>query len=649
MNVAVLATARPPSGAYSSQTTRGHCGDGLTFATDPSASRSRCGQVWQQHLNSHEAIERSIKTFEDCSHSALPQEPDDFLAHASFKAILVLIASVALPPAAHGQGGFIGQVNKKVSSAGRNVSREVGDFGNSLSKGAKNLAEHAERLVSARDAAELADEIRKTAEKGLEIAKEDLKHTTDSLAKLREELNSATEHVRRETEKKIEKLQAAVETAKESLTIAKTAATKAIEDADKTRIDLEEQFAKLAQSQTNLEKVKQDFNRAQQLVSAVLADSEAGVNAAINVPGRAVNSVRAELIRADEEVREQRDRVAVALIENAISSGNSLNQVFDRAKHSGFTELRELRETVATTTSSNEVYELVRNAPGSFHERLRGSTTVETDNAIRIANSEFNKMIKAADGELGRAAETLEKLGERFDNSFDAEAERLIAEIKKSAVFQWAIDYGLSHFMEEPKIIWVGMEHEDAPVFYTNGMLTPKASAIAAGLAISDSLQRRVGIVLNPSTLDGDTGTPGCNDADEALYDRSWPAIFAANIYKLQLPGQDNATTRQLAWILYHHAGSGQQVSIVTHSQGCMQVRNALFTAALFGRESDIRSNVAWLACGSPISDKECWPLPKRYKRVRHQDDFIEPVVGGGGIHKGKWPNMRCSLSRDSG
>jgi hypothetical protein len=87
----------------------------------------------------------------------------------------------------------------------------------------------------------------------------------------------------------------------------------------------------------------------------------------------------------------------------------------------------------------------------------------------------------------------------------------------------------------------------------------------------------------------------------------------------LPVPGkpQLNKTTRQLIHYLYH---TSNKVSIVSHSQGCIIVRNALMTAHYF---KPVRHNVAWVATGMPLKREEIYPEPIKFRRLSNPGDIF--------------------------
>jgi hypothetical protein len=164
-------------------------------------------------------------------------------------------------------------------------------------------------------------------------------------------------------------------------------------------------------------------------------------------------------------------------------------------------------------------------------------------------------------------------------------------------------------------------------------MLTVRTEAQAEAVALSNHLHRPVYLILNPSFLDGvNTGTPNCpDDISEAVEDKQWPEkVLGLDVVKfLALPSpplvQLNHTTRQITHLLYH---ANRPISIVSHSQGCLQVRNAILAAAILGKENEMRDRVAWVATGTPLNDHEIFFAPHKHKYFKNQDDPVPTLIG---------------------
>jgi hypothetical protein len=135
-------------------------------------------------------------------------------------------------------------------------------------------------------------------------------------------------------------------------------------------------------------------------------------------------------------------------------------------------------------------------------------------------------------------------------------------------------------------------------------------------------------------------------DFAEAVYDRLWPVDINGVFAKFVSPTsflkeyldsvtelQKNPATRQVTHLLYH---SKEPISLVSHSQGCIIVRNATFTMRLLGKGDWVSDHLAWVAAGSPLGVSEMMevsPEPAKFHSPSHPQDPVAqlPVIGGGG------------------
>jgi hypothetical protein len=220
----------------------------------------------------------------------------------------------------------------------------------------------------------------------------------------------------------------------------------------------------------------------------------------------------------------------------------------------------------------------------------------------------------------------------------DAQREfnQALGRLKRTLLWRKLGERGLALFMESPKFIRVGTEQPGEPVYYVNGMLTSRSEAVKEAKELSTHLGRPVNLILNDSFMNGSTGTPTCvDDVSEAVYDREWPAQFATMNPMSLLPllgsqvnppfAQLNPATRQLTHLVYH---ADRPISVVTHSQGCLQMRNALLVAGTLGKETTVRQRVAWVATGSPVNPNEVWPAPARCKYLVNSTDPVAVLIG---------------------
>lgn len=250
---------------------------------------------------------------------------------------------------------------------------------------------------------------------------------------------------------------------------------------------------------------------------------------------------------------------------------------------------------------------------------------VEIDKLKKAAAAVDRKRVAWSNEELAKASHAMEKLW--------------------ASMSKYARDRLLSLFMESPRFIQVDVDPQGNrvmgdPVFYVNGMLTPRAEVIEEAKALAGVVRRPVYVILNPSIVDHvPTGTRTCaDDVSEAVYDKLWPENFATgnwiNEVELLVPGtalpsppwaQLNPTTRQLTHLIYH---ARRPISIVSHSQGCLQTRNALLAVGLLAEVGTVSHQVAWVATGTPVHEAEIWPWPAKYHRLVNSNDPVAVWIG---------------------
>jgi hypothetical protein len=150
-------------------------------------------------------------------------------------------------------------------------------------------------------------------------------------------------------------------------------------------------------------------------------------------------------------------------------------------------------------------------------------------------------------------------------------------------------------------------------VYFVNGINVTRDAALAEATALANRIQRPVGLIYNVTNGVG-------ADLTEATYDRTWPLLVPL-VGRLT---QANSTTRQVAHLIYH---ANKQISIVSHSQGCIIVRNALLMANTYtaGKAKD---RIAWVATALPLHDEEISPRPKRFRGLVNPDDTLCQFVG---------------------
>ncbi len=250
------------------------------------------------------------------------------------------------------------------------------------------------------------------------------------------------------------------------------------------------------------------------------------------------------------------------------------------------------------------------------------------------------KLSQEAKDARDKAVKEAKKLGGKIAAYTKQDIAKGIAWLKRTPLWKYMTARSLALFMESPQVIKVttddkGKAYTGDPVYYVNGMLTSRKDTLSDAHTLVGQVRRPVHVILNRSILDGNTGTPTCvDDISEAVYDKEWPANFATMnpagiVPSLKTPNppfaQLNPTTRQLTHLFYY---ASRPISIVSHSQGCIQVRNALLVASALGKESNIRSRVAWVACGTPVNDHEIWPIPAKYTYLINATDPVPAIIG---------------------
>jgi len=168
--------------------------------------------------------------------------------------------------------------------------------------------------------------------------------------------------------------------------------------------------------------------------------------------------------------------------------------------------------------------------------------------------------------------------------------------------------------MQAPKITVVNPgDFKGDLVYFVNGVDITRESALTEAKALAARIQRPVGLIYNVTN-----GIAA--DLTEATYDRTWPLVVPVVGQLVQA----NSTTRQVAHLIYH---AGKRISIVSHSQGCIIVRNALLMANTYtgGKAKD---RITWVATALPLRDEEVCPKPDRFRGLVNPDDTVCQFVG---------------------
>jgi hypothetical protein len=168
--------------------------------------------------------------------------------------------------------------------------------------------------------------------------------------------------------------------------------------------------------------------------------------------------------------------------------------------------------------------------------------------------------------------------------------------------------------MQPPKVTVVNPGNFPGDlVYFVNGIDVSRDLALKQAEKLSARIERPVGLIYNV------TGGLAA-DLTESTYDRTWPLVTPVVGRLIQA----NSTTRQVAHLIYH---AKKQIAIVSHSQGCVIVRNALLMANTYtgGKAKD---RVIWVATALPLRDEEICPKPARFRGITNRDDTVCQLIG---------------------
>ena len=196
----------------------------------------------------------------------------------------------------------------------------------------------------------------------------------------------------------------------------------------------------------------------------------------------------------------------------------------------------------------------------------------------------------------------------------------------------------------KPEVIVAG---KGEPVYFINGLFTTLTMARDEARELAKHLGGRgVSLLYNQGTPPSESAELAGKDVEEAFRDRVWPMQIAGmmtgksfgagfqNLLGGQSPLQHNPTTQQLAQLLFDRAEKhdpakpAQRIALVGYSQGSLIVRNALFTLAMLDQQKFAETQVAFVAPGLPIADREVWPKPERFTPLIDPRDPIPAYFG---------------------
>ncbi len=187
----------------------------------------------------------------------------------------------------------------------------------------------------------------------------------------------------------------------------------------------------------------------------------------------------------------------------------------------------------------------------------------------------------------------------------------VLAEVPGPLLSPALLGAALPSLMEPPNVEKINAGNYGGEiVYFVNGIRNSHSEARNAAKKLSNRLKRPVGLLYNP--------THGAiADAAESLYDRAW---IRSHDY-IQL----NAVTRKATHLLYHSRG---KISIVSHSQGTLIVRNALVAASSAIGDNGVDRRTAWVATGAPLTDGEIVTKPGKLRVIANTNDAVAQGLG---------------------
>jgi hypothetical protein len=256
-------------------------------------------------------------------------------------------------------------------------------------------------------------------------------------------------------------------------------------------------------------------------------------------------------------------------------------------------------------------------AVATQHAREQGAFVAHQALSTVAARVELVKAVAQRDKEALKTA-TVQWLDAEAAKHFDVPVGEKLAAALASPIGESERD----RFLEKPDLLMINPgKYSGETVYFINGMATPRERAEGEARELSDQLKQPVMLLYNPTAIHGTSGIAHdaglALDVAEAVSERSWPLTKAGL--------QPDEPTRQLAWV-FVHAPADARISVVSHSQGCLIVRNALVLASRMG--GNVADRMEWVATGLPLRDEEILPRPARLQVIAHAADPVSQSIG---------------------
>ncbi len=287
--------------------------------------------------------------------------------------------------------------------------------------------------------------------------------------------------------------------------------------------------------------------------------------------------------------------------------------------------IEDLRKKINLSIDAKELF------PLKIAEGFQGAGKGLTEKAARLRGEIAIKLAK----EWNDTRLRLDRLSRALDNCVNLRLNVLAESVRDSPHLEQLNSLPISTFTQPPNPIMTGKRYPGESVYYVNGIWTDKVKATATSEALANHLKRPVLLIYNASGIRSPISRSGSGSLSrtgifEVVYTTVWP-LFACTMPLDILLGmgkgkiQRNSATRKLTHLLYN---AKKPISIVSHSEGCIIVRNACFALFLLNKEQWIRDNLAWVTTGTPLHDNVVWPKPIKYTSLIDKDDPVPKMIG---------------------
>lgn len=287
--------------------------------------------------------------------------------------------------------------------------------------------------------------------------------------------------------------------------------------------------------------------------------------------------------------------------------------------------IEDIRKKINGTFDNKDLLALkiAESFQGAGKELTEKAAKLRAQMAVKLAREWYNTRLR------------LDKLSRVLEDCVNLRLHVLADSIRDSPRLEELNSLPLSAFMQPPRPIRTGLRYPGEPVYYVNGIWTDKLKATAAAEALARQLRRPVFLIYNASGVRSPVSRLGAGlvrktGIFELVYTTTWPLLVCTMSPEtlLAIGGgriQTDVATRKLTYLFYN---AKKPISIVSHSEGCIIVRNACFGLFLLNREEWVRNHLAWVTTGTPLHDNVVWPKPTKYISLIDKDDPVPKMIG---------------------